>query len=93
MISFSFNIANPFKHEPFKIYWQRDIVISKNKNLEIGFYRYAWNLFEFQVDLRWRGSDHAGPSFEINVLGYTARLGISDSRHWDSTTNDWQKHD
>ncbi len=93
MISFSFNIANPFKHEPFKDYWQRDFSISKNKTFEIGFYKYAWNLLEFQLDLRWRGRDHAGPSIEVGIFGYTARIGISDNRHWNSITNDWQEYD
>jgi len=93
VISFRFSVANPFKHESFKDYWQKDISISKNKTFEIGFYRYAWDLFELSVDLRWAGSDHAGPSFEINLLGYTARIGISDNRHWNSTTNSWETHD
>jgi len=90
MIYCSFNIANPFRHEPFKDYWQRDIPVSKNKTLEIGFYRYAWNLFELQLDLRFWGRDHAGPSLEIGIFGYTARLGISDNRHWDNTANTWE---
>jgi len=93
MISFRLSLANPFKHLPFKSYWQRDIPISKNKTLEIGFYRYAWDLFELALDLRWFGSDHAGPSIEINILGYTVRLGICDHRHWDSLKNDWERHD
>ena len=68
-------------------------MISEHKSLDIGFYRYAWNLFEFQLDLRWWGRDHAGPSIELGILGYTARVGISDTRHWDSVKNCWEKHD
>lgn len=90
MIYCSFNIANPFKHEPFKNYWQGEISVSKNKTLEFGFYKYAWNLFEFQLDLRFWGHDHAGPSIEIGVFGYTTRLGISDNRHWNTTANTWE---
>lgn len=90
MIYCVFNIANPFKHSQFKNYWQRDIAISKNKTFEIGFYRYAWNFFEFQIDLRWKGRDHAGPSVEIGIFGYTARIGLSDNRHWNSTANAWE---
>ena len=93
MINFRLAIANPFKHPPFKDYWQRDLVITKNKIFEIGFYRYAWDLFELALDLRWQGTDHAGPSLEIGILGYTARVGISDKRHWDSIENDWQRYD
>ena len=93
MISFRLSLANPFKYLPFKSYWQRDIPVSKNKILEIGFYRYAWNLFELSLDLRWFGSDHAGPSIEINITGYTVRLAICDNRHWNSTTNTWESYD
>lgn len=90
MITCSFNIANPFKHQPFKNYWQKDISLTKNKTFDIGFYRYAWNLFEFQLDLRWQGHDHAGPSLELGIFGYTFRIGVSDNRHWNSITNCWE---
>ena len=90
MIDFSIHIANPFKHDSFKSYWQQDIPITKNKTFEIGFYKYAWNLFEFRLDLRWWGHDHAGPSLELGFLGYTARIGISDNRHWNSVANTWE---
>ncbi len=93
MIYFRIALANPFKHNPFKDYWQKDIPVTKHKILEIGMYKYAWNLFEIDLDLRWQGSDHAGPSFEINLLGYTFRIGISDKRHWNSETNSWCNYD
>ena len=90
MIYFNFSIANPFKHSPFKNYWEREFLLIEHKVVEIGFYRYAWNLFELQLDLRFWGRDHAGPSIELGILGYTARFGISDTRHWDSLANTWE---
>lgn len=93
MINFSFRIANPFKHTSFQSIWQQDISITKNKTLELGFYRYAWDLFELSIDLRWWGHDHAGPSFEINIFGYAFRLGVCDTRHWDHEKDDWCSHD
>jgi len=93
VIQFNFTVANPFQHESFKDYWQKDFALTKNKTFELGFYRYTWNLFEFQLDLRWRGVDHAGPSLEIGLFGYTARIGISDNRHWNYDTNDWEIHE
>lgn len=93
MIYLNFSIANPFKHDSFKNYWERGFLITKHKCFDIGFYKYAWNLFEFQLDLRFQGSDHAGPSLEINILGYTARVGISDTRHWNSVQNCWETYD
>jgi hypothetical protein len=93
MITFSLRLANPFKHKPFQNYWQGDYLITKNKMLEIGFYKYAWDLFELSVDLRWQGHDHAGPSFEINFFGYTGRIAVADRRHWDSEANTWAQTD
>jgi hypothetical protein len=80
---------------PITVAFQTQLLEVKrgDKILEIGIYKYAWDLFEISLDLRWRGSDHAGPSFEINVLGYTARIGISDKRHWNSETNSWCNYD
>jgi len=88
-----FAIANPFKHEPFKDYWQGEYRITKNKLFEIGFYRYAWDLFEFELDLRFSGHDHAGPHLEAGIFGYTVRIGIADRRHWNSKKNDWHRYD
>lgn len=90
MIHFFINIQNPFKHDAFKSYWQGEYSLTRNKTAELGFYKYAWNLFELQIDLRWQGSDHAGPSIELGLFGYTVRFGISDNRHWNSVTNDWE---
>lgn len=90
MIYCNFSIANPFKHSPFKSYWQWEYSLSRHKTLEIGFYRYAWDLFEIHLDLRFWGKDHAGPSIELGILGYTARFGISDTRHWNYITNTWE---
>jgi hypothetical protein len=86
-------IANPFKYSPFKNYWQGEYLITKNKLFEIGFYRYAWDLFEFELDLRFRGHDHAGPHLEMGIFGYTVRIGIADRRHWNCTKNDWERYD
>lgn len=93
MLSFHIQLANPFKHDSFRDIWQREYRLSEHKRLEIGFYRYAWNWFELALDLRWRGRDHAGPSFEIGIFGYTGRIGICDNRHWNSLTNNWEVYD
>jgi hypothetical protein len=90
MIHFNFSIANPCRYQQFKDFWQKDLTVTKNKTLELGLYRYAWNLFEFALDLRWWGHDHAGPSLELGILGYTARIGIADRRHWNNTANTWE---
>lgn len=90
MITFSLTVANPFKHQAFNSYWQGEYALTDHKTAELGFYKYAWNLFELEIDLRWRGRDHAGPSCELGLFGYTVRIGISDNRHWNTVTNDWE---
>lgn len=92
MIRINFAIANPFKHSPWRDLYQGSWPIGKNKVLELEFCRYAWNLVEFALDLRWQGQDHAGPKFELGLFGWHARIAIADTRHWDPTANTWIEH-
>jgi hypothetical protein len=92
MINLHFSIANPFKHKPWRDLYQGDWRVSKNKTLEIGFFNYAYNLFEISTDLRFWGRDHAGPEFEIGILGWQARIALVDNRHWNTDKNSWQTY-
>ena len=47
-------------------------------------------LVSFDLDLRWRGRDHAGPQFALNVLGFWIEANITDERHWDYEKNTWK---
>jgi hypothetical protein len=92
MINLHFSISNPFKHKPWRDLYQGNWRVSKNKTLEIGFFNYAYNLFEIAVDLRFQGRDHAGLSFEIGILGWQASIALVDNRHWDTDKNGWEIH-
>lgn len=87
------NIWYDEKKCPFKSYWCKHWALSKNKTAEAQFSRYAYNLAEITVELNWRGSDHAGPAFEINLFGYTLNVAVNDNRHWDHDTNTWEVYD
>jgi hypothetical protein len=89
MIAIFFKINNPFKHKSWKDIYQRSWSVSKNKTLEIQFCRHAYYLFEFNLNLTWCGSDHAGPEFGLNILGWDARIALVDNRHWDGITGWW----
>ena len=89
MINFWLALRNPFPCEPFKNIWDYTGKVSRFKAWEIQFSRYAFNLFEIQLDLNWRQTDHAGPWIMINVLGFTLDLRLYDTRHWDDETNTW----
>ena len=92
MIRIDLVIANPFKHKPWKSLYQGKWNISKNKTLEIGFFRYAFNIAEISLDLRWKGSDHAGPIVELGLFGWQIRIAIPDHRHWDSVNSRWHNY-
>ena len=90
MIRFSFGIANWRKPCEFRNIYNRAWAVSQHRTLEIQFDRYDYELLGLSLDLRWRGSDHAGPDFEINVLGYNFRISLPDNRHWDLETDNWE---
>lgn len=50
-------------------------------------------IFEFTLDLRFRGSHHAGPRFEIGVFGLWLAVTMHDERHWDYDNNCWEEYD
>lgn len=93
MIKLWIALQNPFKCSDFKNYGCKVIPLSTNKTLELQATHYAYNWFEINLDLNWKGSDHAGPSFEVNLFGYTAIIKMYDNRHWDHETHDWVKYD
>ena len=50
-------------------------------------------MFEFRVSLAFTGYDHAGPEFELGLLGYNVQLGMYDTRHWNNETDSWEEYD
>jgi hypothetical protein len=83
MIRFNLSVANPFKYREFRSLFFQSWTITDHKILEVQVYRYAYNLFEFSVDISWRGSDHAGPNIELGLFGWNFSVSLPDSRHWD----------
>lgn len=92
MIRFSFGIANWRKPCEFKNIYNRAWAVSQNRTLEIQFDRYDYELLSLDINLRWWGQSHAGPDFEINILGYNFRISLPDNRHWDCETDTWEIH-
>lgn len=93
MINFHLIIQNPWHNEkknPWRDLYQRDIAVSKHKTLEIGIFRYWFNLVDVAIDLRFRGQSHAGPKLSISVLSWEFSIGLVDNRHWDYDNNTWE---
>ena len=96
MIFFNFALHNPWHNEknwPWKDLWQKSWTLTKNKSLEVCVDYYPYTFAYTNINLRWKGIDHAGPEFGIGFLGLGLQIQINDSRHWDYDTNDWQKYD
>ena len=93
MINFNVSIANPFKFREFRNLWNRAWAVTRDRTLEVQIYRYAYNLFEFGLDLRWWGTSHAGPRFELGIFGWTLDINLASNHHWNSETQDWERYD
>jgi hypothetical protein len=93
MIKVNIHIENPLRKEKWKSLLERSYNVSKNKALEIQFFRYYYYLFIFELDLAWRGSDHAGPRFEFGFLGLNFMINLYDKRHWNHFENTWEIYD
>lgn len=92
MIYFNFTVHNPWhtdKTSPWKDLFQGSWHITNNKVFEFrtDFYTYDW--FEFGLNTRWRGEDHAGVRLDLRVFGLGLHLGVSDQRHWNYDENRW----
>lgn len=90
MINFALRIYNPFKHDEFKNIYCLEKLVAKNKAFKFEVTKYAHYLFEFHLDLNIVGGDHAGPSLEVNLFGYTVDIELYDTRHWDYENNCWE---
>lgn len=96
MIYFNFTVQNPWHNEkrrPWQDLFQGEWFITKNKIFEFRLDYYTYDWFEFSLDTRWRGEDHAGPKFALNLFGLGAVIAIRDNRHWNRDENRWVNYD
>lgn len=93
MLALRISLRNPFRYGEWRNIWQRAWCVTKNKTLEVCLDYYAYELFELDVNTAWRGLDHAGPSFSINLFGLGFRVSFPDNRHWDYVNNRWEHHE
>ena len=96
MIYFNFTIQNLWHNEvkrPWRDLFQGEWSLTKNKTLELRFDFYTYDWFEFGLNTRWRGEDHAGPRLELRLLGLGMFIGIRDRRHWNRYVNRWVNYD
>jgi hypothetical protein len=92
MIKAAFSLRNPFaKDSKSKFNWYKVLALSQNKTFEIQIWHSSsYNLLEIEMDLGWRGHDHAGPNLTVGLFGYELIAKIYDNRHWDYTKGTWE---
>lgn len=91
MISFNFNLRNPWSNE-FKNLWCRACETPfKNKFVELEFYKNSTFVsFMFNWTIR---QDHAGLDIELGFFGYNLHFNFYDNRHWNSEKKAWEIYD
>jgi hypothetical protein len=88
MISFNFNIRNPWSNT-FKNLWCRAYDTPfKNKFIELEVTR-DFTLISFMFNWTVRQS-HAGLDLELGVFGYNFHINFYDCRHWDAEAGKYQ---
>ena len=80
MISFNFNLRNPWSNT-FKNLWCKSYATPfKNKFIELEITRdFTLVCFMFNWTVR---QSHAGVDFELGLFGYNVCITFNDSRHW-----------
>jgi len=90
MIHINITVQNPWhNNRGWRDLYQGHVALSKNKTLELCIDYYTESWFEFDLNTRWRGYDHAGPNLVVRVFGLGFDLSLPDCRHWDYQNNTW----
>lgn len=92
MFNVRFTIVNPWHHGQFNSIWSKWANITENKRWEIEICKNSSDILLFDVDICWRGSDHAGPSILLGLFSYFIHVKIYDRRHWNYDANTWEEY-
>lgn len=90
MISFNFNIDNPFV-DRWNTLFCKSGLLTQHKAWEFNGYK-THHLINSGFNLTTKG-DHAGIQFELGVFGYSIEFQIYDTRHWDYENNQWENYE
>lgn len=91
MISFSFNLSNPFSSRWDNIYNRSAAFDRLHKTVEFEVYR---DNTIVSISFRWSlMRDHAGMSLELGLLGYTVSAQYYDTRHWNEDEGRYYVYD
>jgi hypothetical protein len=90
MISFNFNLRNPWSHNDFKNVkcWTGSLPV-EHKHWEFEILK-TTDILTVNFDLTHR-QNHAGLRIELTIFGYGIHFTIYDNRHWDWANKVWVK--
>jgi hypothetical protein len=81
MISFSFNLINPWSRRWQNVWCRTYKLPIKNKFIELELIKDTTILcFMFRLTTR---QSHGGLYFDLGILGYSFVFNFYDNRHWD----------
>lgn len=93
MFNIRFSVVNPYHKENFEVIFLKWGPITKHKMWSFEVYKNSSDIFLFDLDISWRGQDHAGPSFLFGLLSYFIHVKIYDIRHWDYGLKQWNNNE
>lgn len=94
MLYANITIKNPFiTKDLFRSILAKSGTISRNKAWEVEALHNACTLFKIELNIDWRGRDHAGPYLCVGLFGYEVGFKLYDTRHWDYKKNKWEVHE
>jgi hypothetical protein len=91
MISLNFTLINPFS-DKWKTVYCKHFMLSKNKNLEINFYKNS-NIVKFSLDFFPIGRDHTPIEIGFGLFSYEIEFSFYDKRHWDDDNNKYEEYE
>jgi hypothetical protein len=97
MINFSFRLPNFYGTSGTRatgaLKWfslHKHGSLGKNRSWEIQTGYWGWGqLLGLDLELDWKGTDHAGPRLAFWILGFQIELSAPSNRHWDNDANNW----
>lgn len=95
MFRFELTIRNPLYIGEFKNFYckEEEITSTDNKCYSFELLYFPEVLFQVEVDINWRGMDHAGPSMMVVFCGFAVSAKLYDRRHWDNENDCWKIYD
>lgn len=91
MISLQFSLLNPWSNRFRNLRHWSGYAPIKHKFWELEILQDTC-IFTFELFVT-QHRDHAGLSIELGLLGHAVHFTFYDNRHWDYSSNSWEKHE